>query len=83
MVQEVDKQMRSDSKNQFDNVLGIQMMLKKANNSVDDLVDNNFMTNGPGNESINCIFFCICQRTYDDRYLPVVTQVRFSWRNVI
>ena len=47
----VDKQMRGDSKNQFDNVRALNDAEKEIQlNSVDDLVDNNFMTNrGPGN----------------------------------
>ena len=43
--------MRGDSKNQFDNVRALNDAEKEIQlNSVDDLVDNNFMTNrGPGN----------------------------------
>ena len=43
--------MRGNSKNQFDNVRALNDAEKEIQlNSVDDLVDNNFMTNrGPGN----------------------------------
>ena len=47
----VDKQMRGSSKNQYDNVRGLNDTEKAIQlHSVNDLVDNNFMTNrGPGN----------------------------------
>ena len=47
----VDKQMRGNSKNQYDNVRVLNDAEKEIQlNSVNDLVDNNFMTNrGPGN----------------------------------
>lgn len=47
----VDKQMRGNSKNQYDNVRGLNDTEKAIQlHSVNDLVDNNFMTNrGPGN----------------------------------
>lgn len=47
----VDKQMRGSSKNQYDNVRSLNDTEKAIQlHSVNDLVDNNFMTNrGPGN----------------------------------
>ena len=47
----VDKQMRGNSKNQYDNVRALNDTEKAIQlHSVNDLVDNNFMTNrGPGN----------------------------------
>ena len=47
----VDKQLRGNSKNQYDKVRALSDSEKAINlTSIDDLVDNNFMTNrGPGN----------------------------------
>ena len=47
----VDKQLRGNSKNQYDQVRSLSDSEKAINlTSIDDLVDNNFMTNrGPGN----------------------------------
>ena len=47
----VDKQLRGNSKNQYDQVRALNDSEKAINlTSIDDLVDNNFMTNrGPGN----------------------------------
>ena len=47
----VDKQLRGNSKNQYDKVCALSDSEKAINlTSIDDLVDNNFMTNrGPGN----------------------------------
>ena len=51
MVQKVDKQLRGNSKNQYDKVRALSDSEKAISlTSIDDLVDNNFMTNrGPGN----------------------------------
>lgn len=76
----VDKQLRGNSKNQYDQVRSLSDSEKAINlTSIDDLVDNNFMTNrGPGNGVYKPDDFssAYVNVPYDVCYLMVVIPVR-------